>query len=92
MRMDDVIDGEFLTPIKREPGESITMSFGDAMRAVLAGKKVRRLDWPDEDYGVLKDENLGIFTNGKYFTYWNICKGDLDAEDWIVIKESNESN
>jgi len=85
----DAVEGQYLTPIPREVGESITMSFPDAMKKVIEGKKVRRLEWPDEDYSFLKDEWLSIFTKGKFHT-WLVSAGDmLDVEDYIVVKEIN---
>lgn len=79
----------YLTPIPRKVGQSITMSFPDAMREVIKGKKVRRLEWPDEDHGVLKDGWLSIFTNGRYHV-WKVSDGDmLDTQDWIVVVEMN---
>ena len=77
-----------LTPIPRKAGESITMSFPDAMREVINGKKVRRLSWPTStDHGLLKDGYLTIHTKGKYHN-WLVNDGDMEGEDWIVIKEN----
>lgn len=85
-------EGELLTPIPRSPGESITMSFINAMKEVISGRKITRIGWANTDYCILKDEALGIFKDGKFFTYWNISLGDIEAEDWIVKKELSESN
>jgi hypothetical protein len=84
------VEEEFLTPIPREVGQSITMSFPDAMREVIAGKKVRRMEWPDDDFALLKDSWLTIHTKGKFHT-WLISEGDMvDTQDWIVVvKEVN---
>ena len=84
--MDEVIEGELLTPLPRKQGESITMSFPDALKEIMNGKKVRRISWSIEsDYGVLEGDWLSIFTKGKIHT-WSVSAGDLEAEDWIVIK------
>ena len=80
---------QYLTPIPREVGQSITMSFPDAMREVIAGKKVARISWANDDYGFLKDEWLSIFTKGAFHT-WLVSAGDMiDAQDYIVLKENN---
>ncbi|MCR4324172.1 MAG: DUF2829 domain-containing protein [Candidatus Curtissbacteria bacterium] len=75
---------ESLTPIPRNQGESITMSFPDAMREVINGKKVARISWGNKDYGFLKGEWLTIFTKGAFHT-WSVSQGDLEGEDWMVV-------
>lgn len=81
------MDDQLLTPIPREVGESITMSFPDAMREVLNGQKIRRLSWETQsDHGLLKDGWLSIFTKGGFHT-WSVSDGDMEGQDWIVVKE-----
>ena len=66
--MDNIIEGQIqpsLTPLPRKQGESITMSFFDAMQAVVAGKKVTRISWANDDYCFLKSEWLTIFTKNE---------------------------
>ena len=89
--MNDIVEGELLTPIPRKPGESITMDFPEAIRQIMSGKKVRRMEWPDEDYGVLKDEWLTIYTKGAFHS-WLVSLGDMGANDWYVVKEENATN
>lgn len=89
MRMDNVQEGEFLTPIPRKQGESITMSFPDAMKEIIKGNKVRRLSWEsDSDHGLLKDGWLTIHTKGKFHS-WLVSDGDMEGQDWIVVREGN---
>ena len=84
-----ITEEELLTPIPRTEGQSITMDFPNAIRQIIAGKKVKRMSWSDGDYGFLKDEWLSIFTKGKFHT-WLVSAGDMvDSQDWIVIKENN---
>lgn len=85
----DSIEGEVLTPLPRTIGKAITMDFPDAMREVLRGKKVARIEWANKDYGFLKDEWLSIFKDGKVFTHWSVSLGDMEAQDWIIVNESN---
>lgn len=76
-----------LTP-KRKKGQSITMSFPDAIREVINGRKVRRLSWQTEsDHGLLKGGWLTIYTKGDYHT-WSINDGDLESNDWIIVKDN----
>jgi hypothetical protein len=84
--MDNTNQEEMLTPIPRKPGESITMDFPDAIKEISNGKRVRRLSWPGEDYGVLENGWLSVFTKGAIHT-WTVSDGDMEGQDWIVIKE-----
>lgn len=72
-----------LTPISRKPGQSITMSFPDAMKAILRGKSITRLSWTNGDYCLMKDSWLTIYTKGAFHT-WLINDGDMEANDWII--------
>ena len=92
--MNDIVEGqieESLTPLPRKEGQSITMNFPDAMREVISGKRVARIEWGNDDYGFLKDEWLSIFTKGKFHS-WLVSEGDLMAEDWFIVKEENATN
>jgi len=86
--MEDIIDGELLTPLPRKEGQSITMDFPDAIREIMNGKKVTRISWGNDDYGVLKDGWLTIYTKGAFHT-WSVSDGDMEGQDWIVVKEGN---
>ena len=90
---DDMLTPIPETPIVREEGESITMSFIDAMREIINGKKVRRISWGNSDYCLLKDGWLTIYTQNvkdtkQEFHTWNINDGDIEGEDWIVVREN----
>jgi len=62
-----------------------TMDFPDAIRQVIDGKRITKLEWKDaEEFGVLLDGKLKIHRHGKFFD-WLINDGDLTGEDWIVI-------
>ena len=85
----DAVEGEMLTPIPRKQGEAITMDFPDAIRKVIDGKKIRRFSWDSQtDHGVSRNGWLCIYTKGQYHT-WSINDGDLEANDWYVMPESN---
>lgn len=86
--MTDVIEGEVLTPMpKRKQGESITMNFIDAFKKLIEGKKITRISWGGNDYCLMKDYKVTIFTKEKYHD-WIINDGDVEGSDWIV-KEDN---
>ena len=85
--MDEIIEGEMLTPLSRKQGESITMNFIDAMRELIAGKKISRVSWANTDHCLMKDGWVSIFTKGTFHT-WTINDGDTEGNDWIVMKEN----
>ena len=83
-----------LTPVETYVPEDVqempaqTMSFPTAIKEIANGKKVRRVSWPENDYGVLENGWLSIFTNGK-MNIWKVSDGDFEGEDWILVKEGN---
>jgi hypothetical protein len=64
-----------------------TMPFYLAIKEIKNGKKVRRLSWVG-DYCYMKDGWLVINTN-KEDHNWSINDGDIEGEDWVVVKEGN---
>ena len=73
-----------LTP--KAPSEVKTMDFPSAMCEIKDGKKVARQSWsPAKDYGFMKGDWLTIFTKGGFHT-WTVNSGDVEAEDWVVVK------
>ena len=68
------------------------MTFPEAMAKIIAGYKVTRLEWNDEnEYGIRKDALLQIHTKGK-FHQWIISDGDMLQNDWQVVGEGIKSN
>jgi len=89
MTNDQIVEeGELLTPIPRQQGKALTMSFPDAIGEVVKGKSITRMEWGNTDYCLLKDGWLTIYINDK-FQKWLISDGDMDANDWYVVKELN---
>lgn len=88
--MDDlIIEGEtVMTPMPKVQGKPMTMDFPNAIREIMSGKMVARVEWGNKDYGLLKDEWLTIFHNNKFST-WLVNDGDMTAQDWIVLTEAN---
>lgn len=70
-------------PEKTVPNQ---MSFPDAMREVINGKRVTRVEWGNNNsYGLLKDGELRIHLIDT-FHRWIVSDGDMYANDWIVIE------
>lgn len=72
--------------IKIQPN---TMSFPDALKEVIKGKKITRLEWQDQQinhYGFLNEQWLSLHKeDGKNYK-WIINDGDLLSEDWIIFE------
>lgn len=67
----------------------IMLDFPSAMKEIIEGKKVTKLEWEDENaYGILRDGFLMLYKKNEqdYKDYqWIISDGDLKGEDYIVI-------
>jgi len=74
-----------LTPMPQEEVQPRTMDFPDAIRLIIQGKKLARVSWGNDDYGVLDKEWLCIFTKGKLNT-WLVSQGDMEGQDWVVVE------
>jgi len=90
MALDEVIDTEAVVKsFSPRPTKPVTMDFPDAMREVIAGKKIAKLEWAEkgepECYALLNAGMLQIF-RGASFHAWNVSDGDLAGEDYIVVK------
>jgi hypothetical protein len=84
---------ELLTPMPTTPSNNAlslpaTMSFPDAMKKVLDGRKIRRESWSGDDYCLLKDGWITIYTNGD-FHVWKINDGDMEGQDWVLVKDAS---
>ncbi len=68
------------------PSTKQNLTFPDAIEALIyEGKKIARLEWPEGEYGVLKDAFLQIYRNDKFHN-WIVSEGDLLAIDWVVTE------
>lgn len=62
-----------------------SLSFPEAIKLLISGKKIRRIEWnKEEEYCFLKDNFLTIHRNDKFHT-WIVSEGDLLAIDWVII-------
>ena len=76
------------TKFVEKPNGSITMPFYLAMKEITNGHSVKRISWSGNDYCLLKDGWLTIFTKGD-FHIWQVNDGDIEGEDWVTIREEN---
>ena len=73
-------------PKKSDKSSKEEMSFVTAIAGVIAGAKIRRQEWADEEeHCLLRDTWLSIYRNGK-FHVWQVSEGDLLAKDWVIVK------
>jgi len=73
------------SPVIKKPE---TFDFPEAMRRVIEGKKITKLEWKNSgDYCLLKDTFLEIYTTkDSKFHAWTVSEGDLMGEDWILVE------
>jgi hypothetical protein len=77
-----------MSPVPKK-NNAVTYSFIDALKELISGRRITRLEWATNDeYGILKDEWLMIFRNGKYHQ-WLVSKADMEAIDWVLLPEAN---
>jgi len=78
-------DMEEVKEIKNSPLPFLT--FPEAMREVLEGKKVTRKEWDDnESYGYLNDGFLMVKKSEDKKDYqWIVSEADMKAVDWLII-------
>jgi len=71
--------------------EENTMDFPDCTESLLEGKKLRRLEWPDDGtYVVMSQEKLVIFTPKDQSLHpLVISTGDMSGTDWVVLSKGN---
>ena len=63
-----------------------TMDFPTALRHVIKGQKITKLEWENTQfYGVLRDTLLMLHKPDGQFYTWTINEGDLLGADWIVL-------
>jgi len=66
------------------------MSFPDALKEVITGKKITKLEWNNnQTYVVLKDAILCIHNakdSSVTFHSLIVSEGDLVGEDWVVLE------
>ena len=69
----------------KQPKEKTT-NFYEALKAVVSGQRIQRLEWEDKEYyGVMDNNILCIHKPDGENHPWIISDGDLGGDDWIVI-------
>jgi hypothetical protein len=63
-----------------------TVDFFTALKEVVKGKKMTKVEWKDREYyGFFKDTLLKLHKpDGKMYD-WILNDGDVGGEDWIIL-------
>lgn len=62
------------------------LTFPEAIAELMEGRLITREEWDNKnEYGLLKDGILMIFTKGKHHK-WIVSDGDLMADDWLILR------
>jgi len=77
------------SPVVKKKSESKGMDFNGARKAILSGEMVARKSWDEDIYLLLLHEVLHI-KNDKGLHRLIIARADLEAVDWVVIKNIKE--
>lgn len=62
------------------------MDFPTAMKAIVEGRRVRKLEWQKEEpdaYAMERDGWLMLWRKGEWHT-WQVSSGDMRGTDWLV--------
>lgn len=75
-----------MTPTSIEGEIQPTIDFYEALKEVLSGKKITKLEWKNKEYyGFLDGDILKLHKpDGKSYG-WTLNNGDLSGTDYIVI-------
>lgn len=66
--------------------EPVKMDFFTALREIISGKKVTKLDWNHlEYYGLVQDGSLRLHKPDGQFYDWILTLGDMSGTDYIII-------
>lgn len=73
----------------QSPTPQLAMDFPDALKQVIAGKKVTKLEWKNQnEYILLREGMLKIqFASGALMTLL-VSEADLLGKDWVVVLEN----
>lgn len=92
--MDNKTDEQFVnhSPLPESTDQvSLKMTFPDALREILNGKRITRLSWDNlDEFGCLHESYLTVHTKGEYHQ-WMVNDGDLNAIDWVVIPDGGQN-
>lgn len=63
----------------------VKMDFYAALKKVMGGKKITRIEWSEKCYGFLSPDGLLSIHRNLNDHNWIVSDGDILAEDWIIV-------
>lgn len=81
-------DQKGISPVFKKKVE-VSMSFSEALVKLLEGKKIKRVDWTDKDYGYFGPDGILMINRNDKPYQWIVHKLDIIATDWMVVAEAN---
>lgn len=67
--------------------KQVTVDFPEAMKAVIQGDRVTKLEWNDRDiFGFLNNGFLMLHKKDGSLHQWIISDGDMFGQDWLTMK------
>lgn len=75
------------SPVPKKVAVAVSkgVAFDVAIKAVMGGAKIHRVEWEDaQEYCLLKESFLMIHRNDKFHT-WIVSEGDMLATDWMIL-------
>ncbi len=88
--MNDIQEGQIVSPVTSfspnpaKVGELKLMDFPEAIKEVIAGKRITKLEWADiNTYGYLNGAFLTLHEAHKE-GQWILSDGDLNGKDWML--------
>jgi|GEM_PF-2321114 len=88
--MDDVNEKQTMSPVPTKTTEVLQYSFIDALKFIIEGKKITKLEWGNSNvYGVLREGILMLHKDDDKSYQWILSEGDLLGDDWVVLPEGN---
>lgn len=75
------------SPVGEKQDEKIRMEFCEALRYVITGNKITKLEWENEEYyGLMSNGQLTLHKPDGKLYQWIVSDGDIAGEDWVVLE------
>lgn len=77
-----------VSPLVKSENLVVEFDFPDAVRQILLGKKITKLEWDNPEYYILlQDGHLRIHKpDGKFYDLI-VSDGDMAGTDWVVVEK-----
>lgn len=70
--------------------DDLKLDFPGAMREIIAGNRIHKLEWKDPNYfAFMNGEILSLHKTDNKNYQWIISLGDIEGDDYIVLPPIN---